>query len=195
MLLGTIKGYSQYDNICDAAYADFDNLIELFLQFPTEQTRNEEIYNHLEELQNIITKVHVSQDERYKLNSLQGDINVIKAFMSPISKKYNAHLSSSNMQRLQTIFGENFTQTKLNVQCPKDEVEFWEVKVGSLTICYFHCISKKAKTGMRIKFHAVSGNTSSSGEYGAMKNEYTPIIHNAGKQYLKIKSATIVERF
>lgn len=48
---------------------------------------------------------------------------------------------------------------------------------------------------MRIKFHAVSGNTSSSGEYGAMKNEYTPIIHNAGKQYLKIKSATIVKRF
>lgn len=86
MLLGTIKGYSQYDNICDAAYADFDNLIELFLQVPTEQTRNEEIYNHLEELQNIITKVSVSQDERYKLNSLQGDINVIKAFMSPVSK-------------------------------------------------------------------------------------------------------------
>lgn len=195
ILLGTMKGYSQYDNIYDAAHADFNNLIELFLQHPTEQTRNEEIYNYLEELQNIITKVHVSQEERYKLNSLQSDINVIKAFMSPISKKYNAHLSSSNMKRLQKIFGENFTQIKLNVQCSKEEVEFLEVKVGSLTICYFHCISKKAKTGIRIKFHAVSGNTSSNGEYGAMKNEYTPIIHNAGKKYLRVKSATVIERF
>jgi hypothetical protein len=41
----------------------------------------------------------------------------------------------------------------------------------------------------------VSGNTTSSGEYGAMKNEYTPIIHNAGQKYVKVSSATIVERF
>lgn len=195
MLLGSIKGYSQYNNICDAAYADFNNLVELFLELPTEQVRNEKIYNLLDELQNTIMDVHVSQEERYKLNSLQGDINVIKAFMSPISKKYNAHLSSSNIKRLKTIFGDNFMQTKLNVQCPKEEIEFWEVKVGSLIVCYFHCISKKVETGLRIKFHAVSDNTSCNGEYGAMKNEYTPVIHNAGNKYLRVKSATIVERF
>lgn len=195
ILLFSTKSFAQYDNICDAAYADFNNLMEAFLQFPTEQERNEEIYSRLEELQNIIKEIHVSQEERYKLNSLVADINVVKEFMSPISNKYNAHLSSHNLERLQNIFGQNFSKSKLNVKCPKDEVEFIEVKLGSLIICYFHCISNKVENGLRIKFRAASGNANSSGEYGAMKNEYTPIIHNAGKKYMKIYSAMIIERF
>lgn len=195
MLFCSAKSFAQYNNICDAAYADFNNLIEAFLQLPTEQTRNEKIYNCLDELQNVINEIHVSKEERYKLNSLQADISVVKEFMSPISNKYNVHLSSNNINRLQTIFGENFIQTKLNVKCPCNEVQFIEVKVASLIICYFHCISKKTKNGLRIKFHAVSGNTTNSGECGALKNEYTPIIHNAGQKYVKISSAIIVGRF
>lgn len=195
ILLFSTKSFAQYDNICNAAYADFNNLMEAFLQLPTERERNEEIYSRLEELQNIIKEIHVPQEERYKLNSLVADINVIKEFMSPISNKYNAHLSSYNLERLQNIFGQNFSKSKLNVKCPKDEVEFIEVRLGSLIICYFHCISNKVKNGLRIKFHAASGNANSSGEYGAMKNEYTPIIHNAGEKYLKIYSAMIIERF
>lgn len=195
ILLFSTKSFAQYDNICDAAYADFNNLMEAFLQLPTEQERNEEIYSHLEELQNIIKEIHVSKEERYKLNSLVADINVVKNFMSPISNKYNAHLSNHNLERLQNIFGQNFSKSKLNVKCPKDEVEFIEIKLGSLIICYFHCISNKVENGLRIKFRAASGDTNISGEYGAMKNEYTPIIHNAGKKYLKIYSAMIIERF
>jgi len=195
LLFSSANSYAQYNNVCDVAYSDFNNLIEAFLQLPTEQIRNEEIYNRLDELQNIINEIHVSKEERYKLNSLQADISAVKEFMSPISNKYNAHLSNNNINRLQTIFGGNFIQTKLNVKCPSDEVQFIEVKVGSLIICYFHCISKKAENGLRIKFYAVSGNTTSSGEYGTMKNEYTPITHNAGQKYVKVSSATIVERF
>lgn len=195
ILFSSIHSYAQYDNVCDAAYADFNLLMETFLQFPTNQMRNEDIYNRLDELQNIIKKVQVSREERYKLNSLQADINVIKEFISPISNKYNAHLSSNNIERLQTIFGQNFIKTKLSVKCPSDEVEFVEVKVGALIICYFHCISKKTDNGLRIKFHAKSENTTRSGECGAMKNEYTPIIHNAGKKYARVSSVAIVERF
>ena len=87
-----MKSFAQYNNVCDAAYTDFNNLIKAFLQHPTEQTRNEEIYNHLDELQNIINEIHVSKEERYKLNSLQADIGVVKKFIAPISNKYNAHL-------------------------------------------------------------------------------------------------------
>ena len=195
LVLGPMKSHAQYDNVSDAAYADFNNLMEAFLQLPTEPLRNEEIYHHLEELQNIIATIHVSQEERYKLNSLQADIKTVKEFMSPISNKYNAHLSNSNIERLQTIFGQNFTKIKLNVKCPSDEVEFIEVKVGSLVICYLHCISKKVENGLRIKFHAASGNTTSNGEYGATKNKYTPIIHNAGNEYMRIRSAIITKRF
>lgn len=195
ILFCSANSFAQHNNICDAAYADFKSLIDAFLQLPTEQIRNELIYNRLDELQNIINGIHVSKEERYKLNSLQADINVVKKFMSPISNKYNAHLSSNNINRLQIIFGKEFTQTKLNVNCLRDEIQFVEVKVGRLIICYFHCISKKAENGLRIKYHAVSGNTTSSGEYGAMTNEYTPITHNVGQKYVKISSATIVERF
>lgn len=191
----TTNSFAQYNNVCDAAYTAFNYLIEAFLESPTDRIRNEEIYNHLDELQNTIAEIHVSKEERSKLNALQANINVVKDFMSPISNKYNAHLSNNSITRLQTIFGKDFTQKKLNVNCPSDEVQFIEVKVGSLIICYFHCISKKTENGLRIKFHAVSGNNTESGEYGALKNEYTPIIHNAGKKYTKVTRATIVGRF
>lgn len=194
-ILFTVNSYAQYNNVYDAACADFNRLLEVFLQLPTNQARNEEIYNRLDELENIIKEVQVSKDERYKLNSLEADINVVKEFMLPVSNKYNAHLSDKNIERLQTIFGQNFIKKKMTVKCPNDEIEFIEVRVGDLIICYYHCISKKAKNGLRIKFHAISGNTTISGEYGAMKNEYTPIVHNAGKKYVKVSSATILERF
>ena len=80
LLFCSMKSFAQYNNVCDAAYTDFNNLIKAFLQHPTEQTRNEEIYNHLDELQNIINEIHVSKEERYKLNSLQADIGVVKKF-------------------------------------------------------------------------------------------------------------------
>ena len=195
MLFFSANCYAQNNDICEAAYSDFNNLLEAFLQFPTDPERNEEIYNYLDELQSLISEIHVSKEERYKLNSLLADIKVVKEFMSPISNKYNAHLSNSNIRRLQTIFGENFKLGKLNVKCPSDEVEFVELKIGELVICYFHCISKNVKNGLRIKFYASSGNSSSSGEYGASLNEYTPIIHNAGKKYVKISSASIIKRF
>lgn len=85
---------------------------KFFLQLPTNQARNEEIYNRLDELENIIKEVQVSKDERYKLNSLEADINVVKEFMLPVSNKYNAHLSDKNIERLQTIFGQNFIKKK-----------------------------------------------------------------------------------
>lgn len=195
ILLYSVKSVAQYNNVCDAAYADFNNLMEAFLQLPTEPVRNEEIYNHLEKLQQLIQTIHVTQEERYQLNSLLADIKVVKEFMSPIANQYNAHLSGGNLERLQTIFGENFKKVKLNVKCPADEVEFIEVRLGSLVICYFHCISKKVENGLRIKYYASSGNTTSHGEYGAMKNIYTPMLHNAGKTYLRVNSATIVKRF
>ena len=194
LLFCSAKSFGQYNNVYNTAYADFNNLIEAFLQLPTEQIRNEEIYNRLDELQKIINETHVSKEERYKLNSLKEDISVVKKFIAPISNKYNAHLSNNDINRLQTIFRGNFSQTQLNVKCPIDEVQFIEVKVSSLIICYFHCISKKAANGLCIKFHAASGNSTINGEYGALKNEYTPIIHNAGQEYIRVSSATITKR-
>ena len=93
-----------------------------------------------------------------------------------------------------TIVNEN-GQTKLNIKCPNDEVQFIEVRIGSLIICYSHCLSQKSPNGLRIKFYAASGNDASHGEYGTMKNEYVPILHNAGHPYVKLISATIVDRF
>ena len=113
LLFSSANSFAQYNNVCDVAYTDFNNLIEAFLQLPTEQIRNAEIYNRLDELQSIINEIHASKEERYKLNSLQADISAVKEFMSPISNKYNAHLSNNNINRLQTIFGENFTKSKL----------------------------------------------------------------------------------
>lgn len=189
------SSHAQSNSICDVAYADFNNLIRAFLQLPTEKTRNAETYNYLDELQKAINDISVSQEERHQLNSLQADINVVKKFLSPISNKLPLHLSNNDIKRLQVIFGANFTQTKLNVKCPSDEVQFIEVKVGSLIICYFHCISQKSPNGLRIKFYAASGNDTSYGECGAMKNEYVPILNNAGQQYTNMISATITERF
>ena len=195
MLFYSICSNAQYTNICDAAYADFNTLMETFLQFPTDALQNEEIYYNLEELQNTIRSIHVSQEERYQLNSLSADIDVVKDFLAPISNQYNAHLSKSNMERLRTIFGQNFLEKKLNVRCPSNEIEFIEVRLGDLVICYFHCISKKVENGLRIRFYSASGSMKDSGEHGAKKNEYVPISHNVGKKYLRVNSAKIIKRF
>ena len=193
--LSSTKAFAQYNTAYDAIYSDFNMLMDAFLQMPTEKERNKEIYNRLDELQNLIKAVHVSQDERYKLNYLQTNIKTVQEFISPISNKYNAHLSNKNIERLQTIFGQDYTKTKLNVKCPSDEVEFIEIKVRDLIICYIHCTSKKVENGLRIKFYASSGNSTQQGEYGVLKNEYAPIMHNVGEKYLNVNSAKIVKRF
>ncbi|MBP3714039.1 MAG: hypothetical protein J6J09_01770 [Phocaeicola sp.] len=195
LLLLTSNCYAQYDNICDVAYSDFNKLINAFLQNPTEKNRNDQIYCLLDELQKAINEIHVSREERYQLNSLQADINVFKDFISPISNKYPSHISDNNLTRLQVIFGDYFSQKLLNVDCPSDEVQFLEVRVGNLIMCYFHCISRKVSSGLRISFQAISNNIITSGEYGAMKNEYVPILHNAGEDYARVFSAKITERF
>lgn len=195
LVFWSASGFAQTQYSFEAAVIDFNNIIGAFLQLPTEPTRNEAVYIQLESLQNFITNSHVSQEDRYRLNSLQADINVLKEFISPVSGKYNAHLSSGDINRLHNILGEYFTQTKLNVKCSHDEIEFVEIKVGTLVICYFHCISKKTENGIRIKFHVASGNSSCDGEYGALKGEYTPILHNVGMKYLRVRSATIIKRF
>ena len=59
LLFSSANSFAQYNNVCDVAYTDFNNLIEAFLQLPTEQIRNEEIYNRLDELQNIISHIPV----------------------------------------------------------------------------------------------------------------------------------------
>lgn len=113
-------------------------------------------------------------------------------FIAPVANQYNAHLSNSQMRRLQNIFGERFKKRNLKVKCGNPEVEFCEVQLGSLIICYFHNISER---GFRIRFYASNGNLSSSGEYGAMKEEYTPILDNVGEEYLRPRSAKIIEWF
>ena len=196
LLFCSIEISAQYStNICDAAYSDFKALMNIFLQTPTDKSINEEIYNRLESLQDEIGKAHVTQEERYQLNSLVADIFVVKEFLSPISNKCNSHLSNKQLGRLQTIFGGDFIKVKLNVKCPVDEVEFIETRLGSLKICYFHNISTKTDNGLRIKYYAASGSATSCGKYGAMKNEYTPVLHNVGIKYLKMISASIIERF
>lgn len=193
MLMCPIKGFTQSEYVVyNTAYDNYVLLLNEFLKDPTNTYTNESLYEMFEYLQQEIEKVHVTKGERYKLNFLVKDIYVIKAFISPISNKYNAHLSESDIIRLQNIFGEEFSKVRLNVKCQSDEIEFIEIKLMGLRICYFHNISKY---GLRIKYYATSGNITSSGEYGAMRNEYTPILHNAGNKYPRIISATIVDRF
>ena len=179
----------------EAAAEDFNNLMNVFIQNPNDINLNEEIYNELDNLQNLIGQIHVTREERYALNSIVADIKVVKDFMAPISNKFNSHLSVNNISRLSNIFGNLLTTRKLNVKCPSNEIEFIELRLSSLIICYLHCISNKVENGVRVKFYARSGNQQSNGEYGAMKNEYTPIIHNVGKSYATIRSATITKRF
>ena len=52
VLFSSIHSYAQYDNVVIVAYADFNLLMET-LQFPTNQMRNEDIYNRLDEFQKI----------------------------------------------------------------------------------------------------------------------------------------------
>lgn len=196
LLFCSIEASPQYSyNICDAACSDFKTLINIFLQTPTDKSINEEIYNRLDRFQDEIGKAHVAQEERYKLNSLIADVVIVKLFIAPISNKCNSHLSGKQLDRLQTIFGKDFMKAKLNVKCPIDEIEFIEISLGGLKVCYFHNISKKTGNGLRIKYYAASGSTTSRGEYGSMENEYVPVLHNVGTKYLRMISATIIERF
>ena len=114
LLFSSANSFAQYNNVCDVAYTDFNNLIEAFLQLPTEQIRNEEIYNRLDELQNIINEIHVSKEERYKLNSLQADISAVKEFMSPISNKYK----QQHKQITNNLWG-NFYKSKTKCKMSK----------------------------------------------------------------------------
>ena len=196
LLLNSIKLSSQtIDEVFNAALSDFSTLMEYFIQQPTNAEQNKIILNKLIELQDLINKVHVTREERYKLNSLNADINVVKDFMSPVSGGINIDLKKNHFTRLQNIFGQLFTQVMINVNCPKEEVEFVEVNLGKLKICYFHNISRKAASGIRIKYYGSSGNSQISGEYGAFFNEYTPVLNNVGNQYVRINSASIIDRF
>ena len=184
-------GYQGYDN----SYFEFSTLLYAFLEVPTDKDSNERIYRDLDGLQDDMEKAHVDSEDRYKLNSLIADVKVVKEFIAPISIGYTSHLKENQLLRLQKIFGENFTQTKIKVKCPKDEIEFIEISISSLKMCYFHNISKKARNGLRIKYFAVSGNTSSRGEFGAFNGEYTLILNNVRGRYLKVVSAKVTERF
>lgn len=184
-------GYNGYNSVC----LEFTALLNAFIQSPKNRASNEEIFNKLDYLQKYIKQIQVDDEERHKLNIVNSDIEIVKEFMAPISNKYNSHLKENQLIRLQELFGQNLTKSKLNVNCPKDEVEFIEIRLSSLKICYFHNISQKKQNGIRIKYHAASGNTSSRGDYAAMNNEYTPILNNAGTKYLKLISASIIERF
>jgi len=184
-------GYNGYNYVC----MEFTTLLNAFLQAPTNRSSNEEIFNKLDYLQNDIKQAQVDDEERRKLDYLSSDIEIVKEFMAPISNKYNSHLKEGQLIRLQELLGQNFTKTRLKVKCPVNEVEFIEIKLSSLRICYFHNISQKDKKGLRIKYYAASGNTNSRGDYAALYNEYTPILNNAGYKYLKMISASIIERF
>lgn len=184
-------GYHGYKSVC----LEFTSLLNAFIQSPTNRASNEEIFNKLDCLQNDLKLAQVDDDERRKLNCVVSDIEVVKEFMAPIANKYNSHLKESQLIRLQELFGQNLTKAKLNVKCPVDEVEFIEISLSSLRICYFHNISKKKQYGIRIKFYAASGNSNSRGDYAAKNNEYTPVLSNADTKYLKMISASIIERF
>ena len=184
-------GYNGYDSVC----MEFTTLLNAFIQSPTNRTSNEEIFNKLDCLQNDLKLAQVDDEERRKLNCVNSDIEVVKEFMAPVANKYNSHLKESQLIRLQELFGQNLTKEKLNVKCPIDEVEFIEIRLSSLRICYFHNISKKKQYGIRIKFYAASGTTNNRGDYAAKNNEYTPVLNNAGTKYLKMISASIIERF
>lgn len=196
LVLFSPKVFAQFGiNGIESAYTDFTLLLNAFLQAPTNRSSNEEIFRRLDYLQEDIKQANVSQEERGRFEALASDIEIVKEFMAPISNKYNSHLKESQLIRLQGLFGKNFSKVKLNVKCPADEIEFIEIRVTSLRICYFHNISQKCKNGLRIKFYAASGNSNSHGDYGAMYGEYTPILNNAGSKYLKMISASIIERF
>ena len=196
LLLNSFKLFGQnIDGVYNAAQSDFTTLMECFVHQPTNVDQNKLIFNKLKELQDVINIVHVTREERYQLNSLNADINVVKDFMSAISDGINIHLKNNHFIRLQNIFGQYFAQVRINVNCPKEEVEFIEVSLGELKICYFHNISRKAGSGLRIKYYGLSGNTQCSGEYGAMNSEYTPVLNNIGGQYIRINTASIIERF
>ncbi len=119
LLFSSANSFAQYNNVCDVAYTDFNNLIEAFLQLPTEQIRNEEIYNRLDELQNIINEIHVSKEERYKLNSLQADISAVKEFMSPISNKYNAQSFKQQHKQITNNLWGKFYKSKTKCKMSK----------------------------------------------------------------------------
>lgn len=189
------RSYAQSPCSFQDAYMEFGTLKEQFLAHSTESMWNELIDRKLRELQSKMSEVRVSSQERDMLMNLRKDIDVFIEFLAPIAGEYNAHLSGQNMKRLCTLFGSDFHIAKLDVSCKKDEVEFVEVRLGNLIMCYFHCITDVAESGLRIKFKAKSGNICSSGEYGAMKGEYVPILNNVGNRYLQVKSAIITKRF
>lgn len=182
-------------NIYNVVLENLQIVKSYFLQSSTNQESNEKVYETLEELLDGIQMVSVSREERFELNSLVADIKAFKEFVSPISGRYNAHLTCNHISRLKRFFGNDLRMQKLNAKCPVDEVEFYEIRIGELVICYFHCISDDVDNGLRIKFYAFDGDTSINGEYGALKGEYTPIAHNVGTKYAKVRSATITERF
>ena len=183
-------GYRGYENYC----LEFSILLNSFIKNPTDEKDNAEVFRSLDYLYDEIERARVDGEEKYKLNKLMEDIKLVKEFIAPISKRYNAHLSEKEMYRLQELFGSNFSRTKLKAKCPEDEIEFVEIRVSSLKMCYFHNISKKTRNGLIIKFYAASGNSSCRGQYGALNGEYTHILNNVGKQYVKVISASVIER-
>ena len=80
--------------------------------------------------ENIIKEVQVSKDERYKLNSLEADINVVKEFMLPVSNKYNAHLSDKNIAAITKTYDGKTTLLVFNLSQETQKVDISGVDLG-----------------------------------------------------------------
>lgn len=183
------SGYNNYDYY----YWKFKTITEIFLKSPINIESNKKLYSELYWLYNDIHKLSIPQDEQEKFNLLQSDIKIFQDFIAPISNNGNSHLRDYHFTRLKQLYGQDIKQIKLKVNCPTDEIEFVEIRLKNLNICYLHNISKKTKNGLRIKYYAASGNSTSKGDFGALNAEYTPILHNVGQPYLKMISATILD--
>lgn len=195
LMLPSLSSYAQigYKNYNDY-HLDFIMLMDTFQQNPTNKTSNEKVFNQLSYLHDEIQKATIDSDEREKLQQLKFEIETVTKFIAPISNRYNAQLTDAQFSMLQRLFGQNLTKTKLNVKCPSDEVEFIEMRLRALRICYLHNISTKTKIGLIVKYHAALGNSTCNGEYGAFNNGYTHVLDNVGQPYLKMLSATIIKR-
>ena len=183
---------SYYD--IEYAQAEFNRILYKFMQSPTDIESNKDIFSKLDYLKTRVEDIEVKQTEKFKIDNLIKDIDLVRDFIAPIADEFHSMYKEKEISRLFQIFGNNITSTKLNVKCPIDEIEVIEIRLGPLKICYLHNISKTCKKGFIVKCYAASGNSSFNGQMGVLRNGYTCILNNVTSNYPKMISVKIIDK-
>lgn len=181
-----------YQNSYDA-WLELSAIINEFIRTPTNAEHNEYLYDKLRALHNRLNFAYVEPDDRKAMNIIVNDVNLVENFIAAVkSRSCLLLLKGNDVPRLKYLFGENLTIHLCHTKCNSDTMEFIELKVGSLKICYLHNISPK---GFRVKITAFNGNAKFEGTCGASSNEYFPLFDNVNSKYYYIRSVKIIEKF